>query len=54
MMKKSPSSKIMNFMAPGSGVLVLGRGSNVYIEKCFIPKKNVSSALEYKPEKLST
>ena len=33
MMSKSASSKIVNFMAPGSGVLVLGRGSIDYIVK---------------------
>ena len=27
MMSKSASTKIVNFMAPGSGVLVLGQGS---------------------------
>ena len=31
MMSKSASTKIVNFMAPGSGVLVLGRGSIDYI-----------------------
>ena len=33
MMSKNASSKIVNFMAPGSGVLVLGWGSIDYIEK---------------------
>ncbi|XP_062584314.1 uncharacterized protein LOC134246070 [Saccostrea cucullata] len=33
MMSKSASSKIVNFMAPGSGVLVLGWGSIDYIVK---------------------
>ena len=34
MISKSASTKIVNFMAPGSGVLVLGWGSNDYIVKC--------------------
>ena len=33
MMSKSDSSRFVNFMAPGSGVLVLGRGSIDYIVK---------------------
>ena len=33
MMSKSASTKIVNFMAPGSGVLVLGWGSIDYIVK---------------------
>ena len=32
-MSKSASTKIVNFMVPGSGVLVLGRGSIDYIVK---------------------
>ena len=33
MICKSASFRFVNFMAPGSGVLVLGRGSIDYIEK---------------------
>ena len=33
MMSNSASTKIVNFLAPGSGVLVLGRGSIDYIVK---------------------
>ena len=36
MMTTERSTKIVNFMTPGAGVLVLGHGHIIYIVKCII------------------
>ena len=41
MMRRSASSKIVNFMAPGSGVLALGQGSIDYIVKMHLVLENL-------------
>ena len=46
MMTKEGSTKIVNFMTPGAGVLVLGRGHISHIVKMHYFFKNLSSLLQ--------
>ena len=41
MMTKIGSTKIVNFMTPGAGVLVLGRGNISYLMKMHYSFKNL-------------
>lgn len=47
MMRKNASSKMLNFMDPGTGVLLLGRGSSDYMVKCINHLKIFSFAPVY-------
>ena len=53
MMTKEGSTKIVNFMTPGAGVLVLGRGHIIHIVKMHNFFKIFFSAMGHGSDKLS-
>ena len=53
MMTKEGSTKIINFMTPGAGVLMLGRGHISHIVKCIISLKIYFSTPRHRLSKLN-
>ena len=53
MMTKEGSTKIVNFMTPGTGVLVLGHGHISHSEMHYFLKKSFFSILRHRSNKLS-
>ena len=53
MMTKEGSTKIVNFMTPGSGVLMLGCGHISHIVKCIISLKIFFFTPRHRSDKLS-
>ena len=53
MMTKEGSTKLVNFMTPGAGVFVLGRGHISHIVKMHYSFKIVLFTLRHRSEKLS-
>ena len=52
-MTKEGSTKIVNFMNPGAGVLVLRRGHNSHMVKMHYFFKNLPLTLRHRSDKLS-
>ena len=53
MMTKEESTKIVNFMTPGTWVLLLGRGHISHIEKMHYSFKNLLLYSQHGSDKLS-
>ena len=53
MMTKEGSTKIVNFMTPGAGVLALGRGHICHTWKCIFPININFSTPRHRSDKLS-